>query len=109
MEIRSPAKKQIMDFVRTTKLGEKYTFDFRGTEVEAEDFVKRMRTELSRLRRLVVQSGRKLSHFKVLQISLEQVSQAPPLTRVVLKKADNGTREIEEYLDADVIKELAGE
>lgn len=109
MEIRSPARKEIIAFVRKTKMGEVYEFNFPGTATEAVEFVKRMRTELSRLRALVLQSGRKLSKFKVLLVRVEQVKEKPPHTIVVLKKAENGQREVDQFLDEALIKELTGE
>ena len=109
MKVKSPAKQEIMDFVRQTKMGEDYQFEYAGTELEAHEFIKRMRTELSRLRTLVIQSGRKLSKFKVLVVSVTQTNETPPMTQVVLRKSDNGMRELSEYLDDEIIAELTGE
>ena len=109
MEIKSPAKKEIMEFVRQTKATDLYIFEFPGTELEAHEFVKRMRTELSRLRQLVLQSGRRLSKFKVLVVRIEQITEVPPLTKVTLRRSDNGAKEIAKYIDDDLIRELSGE
>jgi len=106
MQTKSPARNEVIAFLKKTKMDENYEFIYRGTPLEAEDFVKRMRTELSRLRNLVRGCGRPLSRFKVLLVSVKEITASPPRTKVVLKKALNGQKDISEYLDAAIVAEL---
>ena len=108
MSNRSPAKSQIIDFLKSTKDKEDYTFIHNGNEAEALRFIARMRTELTRLRSLALSEGRTLSRFKVLTILIEEFLDRNEILKckITLRKAFDKKGRLEDFVDSEVIDEL---
>lgn len=85
-KIKSPSRLQVIDFIKTCKSDEEYIFKFRGSLKQADNFVHRMRVDLSRLRTLVRGRGHVPKHFKMLIIRIIPNSDNT-LQTITLKKA----------------------
>jgi hypothetical protein len=102
--IKSAPKKQIIDFIRTTKTGETYVFDLPGTQDDAKNYVHRMRVELARLRSVVANSGHTPKHFKLMLISIDDLPNGG--TRVTLKRTESAN-DVTNLLDG-IFNHIAG-
>lgn len=81
MAVTSPAKARVIDFVKTTGLGEQYSFEFEGSESDARKYVHNMRVHLSRMRDIVRSAGGTVLPFKMKLISIERIENSkPPIT-----------------------------
>lgn len=103
--ISSPAKLQVIDFIKTAKDGEEYSFILAGNHRFAEKFVHRMRVELSRLREKVKERNRVVRPFKVLLKSIIYCQQTNKCTIVLLKSV--GDNDVSGEVD-DIFDKLAG-
>ena len=100
MQAPSTAKQRVIDFVVNAKLETDYSFLYEGDTDAAQRFVHRMRVELSRLRKLLKNSGRTPSLFKVYIVDMipQTTVDQKPRTKVVLRKTGSAQVEIDENL-----------
>lgn len=99
---KSPAKIEVIKFVKETTMEDFYTFNFRGSLDDAKRFVHRMRVELSRMRDYVKSRGMSVKHFKMILIEYEEI-EAGKRVKITLKKtqsARNVDNEIDEIMPA---------
>lgn len=103
VEIKSPAKLEMFKFVKTD-YDEDYVFEVDGGEAVAQAFVRNMRVELSRLRRLAEENGRTPVPFKMRVVSLEEFQNqnggSPVKTRVTLRRTKSMATEITEEISS---------
>ena len=102
-EIKSPAKIQMIDFIRQSKLDVPYEFTLKGSKADAERFVHRMRVELSRMRDLVKLQGRTPKHFKMM---FKEIIVEGDKTRIVLIKTESA-RNVDNEVD-DILEQIGG-
>ena len=108
MSTKSPARLQVIDFLKATKgkINVEYEFTCDGNFTLADVFVKRMRTELTRLRNLLREGGKEPAYFKVILVSIVEEQKSPAKCRVKLRKTDGGMSELDEVLDEETIDAL---
>ena len=107
----SAAKAQVIDFLKSTKLGAEYTFEFEGTEAEARSFVHNMRVHLSRMRGVVRGAGETVMPFRMELVSIVEAQNKdktkgftlpPSKQQVTLRKSNYDTemhKDIEKIFD----------
>lgn len=104
-KIKSLSRLQVIDFIKNCHADEDYIFTFKGTFKQAENFIHRMRVDLSRLRTLVRDRGHVPKHFKMLIISIKS-NQNNTSQSITLKKAIS-KHDVSGIID-DIFKEVAG-
>jgi len=100
MKTKSPAKKQLITFLKESVLDQDYTFEIDVDILMAQDFVHRMRVELSRLRDLARKRDKVPKHFKMLYINSE--SSGDGKCSITVRKtlsANNVDNEVNDILD----------
>ncbi|KKL14776.1 hypothetical protein LCGC14_2512280 [marine sediment metagenome] len=98
---KSPPKLALIDFINRAQVGIDYTFLAPIPVSKADNFVHRMRVELSRFREILRQKSRTPKHFKVLFIKAEKVTNAS--CKITLRKSLSGhdvSSEIQEVWEA---------
>ena len=101
----SDARNKIIEFVRTTKTRDEFSFFVRGNEEEAKKFIQCMRQELSRMRDIVKKRGHYPTPFKM-NLSLLEHDETMGRTRIVLTR--NRKNEIIAEEMSEIFDELAG-
>lgn len=103
----TPAKRELLIFIKTTELGETYTFDFLGNPAQANRFVAHMRTQMSKLRGTIRLANKTPRQFKILTESMTIGKHIDDLTKhevvkttVVLKKAETTGTNMKEAIGA---------
>ena len=79
------AKDRMIDLLETTANEQQYTFIFEGSTAEANDYIHKMRVELSRMRESVRNAGHIVAHFKIRKVSI-RFNPATAKTEIVLLK-----------------------
>ena len=99
---RSPVNDALFQFIRT-EMEKEFSFILKGKSIEeANQFVKAMRVQLSRLRNYVKSRGKTPAPFKMLTIRIEvaQDSENKILgARIILKKSGSGQVRAMEAVD----------
>lgn len=98
----SPAKAQVIDFLKSTGFGKTYTFEFEGTEAEAKSYIHNMRVQLSRLRGYVRNNmDSEPVPFRMELVSIQELpSEAPannfglppPKQKITIRKSNYDTQ-----------------
>lgn len=106
--IRSPAKRQTIDFLTATKASpnEAYVFTITGNESQAQRFVHRMRVELSRMRNHAKAQGRTIRHFKMIIDKVETNPENEKQTIITLLRTTSA-HNVDDEVDA-IMDEIAG-
>lgn len=97
------AKIAVIEFAKTADQ-EEYIHVVVGSRMDAEAFLQRMRTELSRFRRMVREAQRTPKTFKMIKREIRRMEPSnPEKWEIVLLKSEGYTREIENLL-ADTMR-----
>ena len=99
MATESPAKLQVIHFVKNAVVGEDYVFEIKGTQRDAERFVHRMRVELSRLRNEVKRRQRIPRPFKMLLHSINVMGVHQQVTLRKTIDANDVSSDVDEIFD----------
>jgi len=105
VEIKSAAKKELINFLTKCEMETEYRFKIKGDEQDAEIFVHRMRVELSRLRQKVRARGRIPKVFKMCYVDAVYDTKENT-TEITLLKTE-GTGGTNELID-DLIDIIGG-
>ncbi len=90
-EIKSASKLRLIDFIRYYGQGatEPFNFELAGNVKNGENFVHRMRVELSRMRSILRARGVAPSSFKLMLVDIKLIQPFPPRVLVTLEKTNN--------------------
>lgn len=91
-------REQILHFAMNSKFGETYSFYREGDILAATKYIQCMRSELSRMRKIVKEAGRKRKPFKVKTVSLNHETEENQ-TLVTLIKENEAAVFFAEALD----------
>ena len=107
MAIKSPAKNQVLHFIRTTPPDGGYVFNYIGSETDAKKFMQNMSTELSRLRTLYRKRNKKEpDNFRMVIKSMEIVGPNKIQITLIRKTKDY---QVEIPQDVQDVIDLMGE
>lgn len=99
MATESPAKLQVIKFVKTAIIDKDYVFEIKGTQRDAERFVHGMRVELSRLRAEVIKRKLVPRPFKMLLYSITVIGQFQQITLRKTIDANDVSSDVDEIWD----------
>lgn len=85
LDTKSLPKQKLIEFIRSSKMDEPFSFVVEIKLAEADNFVHRMRVELSRFREQVKAKGRVPKQFKVLFLGATAVNEKQ--TKITLMRA----------------------
>lgn len=108
-KITSPAKIQVIAFVKDTEPGvnEYYEFELEGNEDDANKFIHQMRVELSRMRNYVKSKGRRIKAWKMLQESIKPHPDKEGFVVIKLRRTITSTQRVANEVD-DILSEIEG-
>lgn len=104
--IRSPAKRQLIAFIRESKANVPYQFIVLGTEPLAEKFVHQMRVELSRMREKVRMRNAIPRAFKIILQNISYDASKDTCT-VTIVQTTNATSTIHNDVD-EILNQISG-
>lgn len=107
MITRSDAKMQLIDLLKTTAIGQTYSFRFDGSEYHAARYVQSMRSHLTRLRQMAIMQGKRPKHFKLLVEGVEPREDAETKYCQVAIRRTTAALNVDNDL-ADILLEVVG-
>lgn len=77
----------LVDFIKSTKIGDEYSFECEAGR--GENILHRMRVELSRLRSKAIQQGHQPKHFKVIHVKTEELPEGKEKVTIKRTRSEN--------------------
>lgn len=106
LENKVSPKEMVLNFARATQEPNinDFTFTINGSALDADNYIHRMRTELSRFRKKVIDKGRQPNYFKLYK---KRIYCADMVCEITLTKAPEVevSKELSEAIDLFSIKE----